>query len=99
MLRLNPEEVIHFAKSGNEMVGIVEITNIVQSNVTYKVRAYYIKLNTFLYSPLYLFLDQNHISGKVSSTTQHWCPGTGRQYQHQRGASAGHKHDGIAQQR
>lgn len=37
MLLLNPEEIIHFAKSGNEMVGIVTITNIVETPVTYKV--------------------------------------------------------------
>lgn len=38
MLLLNPEEIIHFEKSGHEMLGIVHITNIAPTLVTYKVR-------------------------------------------------------------
>lgn len=37
MLRISPQDAILFAKSGNEMLGTVEITNIIQTPVTYKV--------------------------------------------------------------
>lgn len=38
MLRLSPSEAIHFVKSGSDMVGTVDITNIVQQPVTYKIK-------------------------------------------------------------
>lgn len=37
MLQINPQDAILFTKAGNELVGMVEITNIIQSPVTYKV--------------------------------------------------------------
>ena len=37
MLRVNPQNAILFIKSGSEMVGTVEITNIHTYPVTYKV--------------------------------------------------------------
>lgn len=37
MLQINPQDTILFTKSGNELVGMVEITNIIQAPVTYKV--------------------------------------------------------------
>lgn len=100
MLRLSPEEVIHFAKSGNEMVGIVEISNIVQTPVTYKVRfvCHYDQICVTIRFCL-LSLDQNHVAGKVSSTTQHWRPCTGSHHQHQCGAGSGQQFAGQPQQR
>lgn len=38
MLRLSPTEAIQFVKSGHDMVGTVDITNIVQHPVTYKIK-------------------------------------------------------------
>lgn len=37
MLRINPPNIIIFAKSGNDLVGTVEITNVDSKPVTYKV--------------------------------------------------------------
>lgn len=37
MLQINPQDAILFTKAGNELVGMVEITNIIQAPVTYKV--------------------------------------------------------------
>lgn len=37
MLRINPQDAILFSKMGNEMVGTVDIINIIQTPVTYKV--------------------------------------------------------------
>ncbi|XP_035785491.1 motile sperm domain-containing protein 2-like [Anopheles albimanus] len=38
MLRINPPNIIIFAKSGNDLVGTVEITNVDSKPVTYKVK-------------------------------------------------------------
>lgn len=38
MLRLNPSEAIHFAKSGHDLVGTVDIVNIAHTAVTYKIK-------------------------------------------------------------
>ncbi|KAG4067466.1 hypothetical protein HA402_003290 [Bradysia odoriphaga] len=38
MLQINPQDAILFTKSGNELVGMVEITNIIQAPVTYKIK-------------------------------------------------------------
>lgn len=37
MLQIIPQDAILFTKAGNELVGMVEITNIIQAPVTYKV--------------------------------------------------------------
>lgn len=37
MLQINPQDAILFTKAGSELVGMVEITNIIQAPVTYKV--------------------------------------------------------------
>ncbi|KAJ6642474.1 Motile sperm domain-containing protein 2 [Pseudolycoriella hygida] len=38
MLQINPQDAILFTKAGNELVGMVEITNIIQAPVTYKIK-------------------------------------------------------------
>lgn len=38
MLRLQPSEAIHFAKSGHDLVGTVDIVNIAPTAVTYKIK-------------------------------------------------------------
>lgn len=37
MLKITPRDVIAFGKSGNELTGTVEITNINSASITYKV--------------------------------------------------------------
>lgn len=45
MLQINPQDAILFTKAGNELVGMVEITNIIQAPVTYKVSCLYYPSN------------------------------------------------------
>lgn len=73
MLQISPQDAILFTKAGNELVGMVEITNIIQAPVTYKVK---IKLSSIhlhiIKTKTCLVPDQNNITGKVSRTTEYW---------------------------
>lgn len=65
MLKINPQDAILFTKAGNELVGMVEITNIIQAPVTYKVYDFYKFINhkSKIHSQIDLYLvDKNHIT-------------------------------------
>lgn len=46
MLKIAPAEIITFTKVGNELVGTVDICNIVKCPITYKVNIIYLRINS-----------------------------------------------------